>query len=145
MTALAILGLAERGNAQSTTVVITLWSEPDSLDPAITTVNGGRSTVKNIYESLVDLEKGSVEPKPALATAWQISRDGLVYTFTLRKGVAFTDGSQAHQEPRAALGQAALIAGRHHGGVEEGGRFMGVFHGEVCPDEAPASRRIGGR
>jgi peptide/nickel transport system substrate-binding protein len=98
IVAIALLASGTPSFAQSGTVVVTLWSEPDSLDPAITTVNGGRSTVKNIYESLVDLEKGSVEPKPALATAWQVSPDGLTYTFTLRRGVTFTDGSPWNAE-----------------------------------------------
>ncbi|MCL6640727.1 MAG: ABC transporter substrate-binding protein, partial [Candidatus Rokubacteria bacterium] len=51
--------------------------------------------VDYIYEPLVDAEyverPGEIAPK--LATRWQISRDGLQYTFTLRSGVTFHDGT----------------------------------------------------
>jgi peptide/nickel transport system substrate-binding protein len=42
---------------------------------------------------LVDVETAPGEIKPKLATRWQISRDGLTYTFTLRPGVRFHDGT----------------------------------------------------
>ncbi len=45
-----------------------------------------------IYDSLVEYgEKGKI--LPALATSWEISPDGKTYTFHLRKGVKFSDGT----------------------------------------------------
>lgn len=47
-----------------------------------------------VYESLAALENGKVVPE--LATSWDISEDGLTYTFHLREGVKFSDGSEFH-------------------------------------------------
>lgn len=52
---------------------------------------GGEMAAQNmVFESLVTNTGEGV--KPALAESWDISQDGLVYTFHLRKGVTFTDG-----------------------------------------------------
>ena len=45
----------------------------------------------NFYETLVNYQGGEIVP--GLAESWSISNDGLVYTFTLRKGVKFSDGA----------------------------------------------------
>lgn len=45
----------------------------------------------NFYETLVNYQGGEIVP--GLAESWSISDDGLVYTFTLRKGVKFSDGA----------------------------------------------------
>jgi ABC-type dipeptide/oligopeptide/nickel transport system permease component/ABC-type transport system substrate-binding protein len=73
--------------------VIGVQLEPPVLDPTsnpaapITEIVYG-----NVYEGLVQFAAdGSV--RPALATAWEISADGLIYTFHLRRGVRFHDGT----------------------------------------------------
>jgi peptide/nickel transport system substrate-binding protein len=68
-------------------------AEPQSLDPhAVTAVNDFR-ILMNVYDGLVRYADGTLEVEPALATDWEISDDGLTYTFTLREGVNFHDGS----------------------------------------------------
>lgn len=68
-------------------------AEPKSLDPAaVTAVNDFRILV-NIYEGLTRYKSGTLEVEPALATGWEISEDGTEYTFTLREGVTFHDGT----------------------------------------------------
>ncbi|WP_141432129.1 nickel ABC transporter substrate-binding protein [Bacillus sp. 03113] len=58
---------------------------------------GGEMAAQNIvFESLVKNTSEGV--KPALAESWDISPDGLVYTFHLRKGVSFTDGAPFNAE-----------------------------------------------
>jgi len=52
----------------------------------------------NIYNALVQVEPGGFEPKPELAKSWEISDDGLSYTFYLREGVLFHDGSELTAE-----------------------------------------------
>jgi peptide/nickel transport system substrate-binding protein len=47
---------------------------------------------RNVLDSLVT-EAGDGSIKPWLATSWQVSGDGLTYTFTLKAGVKFTDGT----------------------------------------------------
>ncbi|MBO9456427.1 ABC transporter substrate-binding protein [Paracoccus sp. R12_1] len=73
-------------------------AEPKSLDPAaVTAVNDFRILV-NVYEGLTRYEDGTLQPGPGLATAWDISDDGTVYTFTLRDGVTFHDGTPFNAE-----------------------------------------------
>ncbi len=74
-------------------LVVGQIAEPRSMDPhTVTAVNDFRILV-NLYDGLVRYADGSLEVEPALATAWTISEDGLTYTFQLREGVAFHDGT----------------------------------------------------
>src|SRR4030042_1345543 len=63
------------------------------LDPAYETDGNSFMICDNVYEALVEYKDESTELEPLLATSWQISPDGLMYTFNLRKGVKFHDGT----------------------------------------------------
>lgn len=88
----AALGPAA-GQTPPNVLIVGQIAEPKSLDPhAVTAVNDFR-ILMNIYEGLVRYKDGTLEVEPALAESWTISEDGLTYTFELRDGVAFHDGS----------------------------------------------------
>ncbi len=63
------------------------------LDPARETDGESFYASHQIFDTLVEFKPGTTEVIPALATDWMISSDGLTYTFTLRKGVKFHDGT----------------------------------------------------
>lgn len=65
--------------------------EPPSLMIGITTNGPALAVGGNIYESLLRYDE-KLQPMPALAKAWEISPDGLTYTFTLQDNVKFHDG-----------------------------------------------------
>jgi len=74
-------------------LVVGQIAEPKSLDPhTVTAVNDFR-ILMNVYEGLVRYADGTLQVEPALAESWSISDDGLTYTFKLRSGVSFHDGS----------------------------------------------------
>ncbi|QDZ00335.1 ABC transporter substrate-binding protein [Nitratireductor mangrovi] len=74
-------------------LVVGQIAEPKSLDPdAVTAVNDFR-IVFNMYDGLVRYKDGTLEVEPSLAESWDISDDGTTYTFHLREGVTFHDGS----------------------------------------------------
>lgn len=65
---------------------------PATLDPALHANDSETAFNRAIYDYLIDiLPDTSVQPN--LAASWEISEDGLTYTFTLQEGVTFQDGS----------------------------------------------------
>ena len=68
-------------------------AEPKSLDPAAVTAVNDFRILMNVYDGLLRYKDNTLEVEPALATSWEISEDGTVYTFNLREGVTFHDGS----------------------------------------------------
>ncbi|WP_265517891.1 ABC transporter substrate-binding protein [Nitratireductor luteus] len=73
-------------------------AEPKSLDPqAVTAVNDFR-ILMNVYDGLVRYRDGTLEVEPALAESWEVSDDGMTYTFKLREGVSFHDGTPFNAE-----------------------------------------------
>ncbi len=98
LAAIALLALAAtltQAPAQTPpgVLIVAQIAEPKSLDPhAVTAVNDFRILV-NLYDGLVRYRSGTLEVEPALAESWEISEDGTVYTFHLRDGVTFHDGS----------------------------------------------------
>ncbi len=70
-----------------------LAAPPDLLDPAKCSNLRCQRVMWPIYEPLVNLSKDSKTVVPGLAESWEVSPDGLTYTFQLRKGVTFHDGA----------------------------------------------------
>lgn len=66
-----------------------------SLDPAVAYDEVSAFCLHHVYDTLVGYPAtgGSVALVPRLASAWTVSPDGLTYTFTLRSGVTFSDGT----------------------------------------------------
>lgn len=87
--ALTISGVA---SSQSETLVVGSSFDYPTLDPATNTTVGALIVHQQTYERLVrfDAQGGIV---PQLATSWDVSDDGLSYTFELRQGVLFHDGT----------------------------------------------------
>ena len=85
-------------NTPPDVLVVGQIAEPKALDPAAVTAVNDFRILMNVYDGLVRYKPGVLEVEPALATAWKISGDGTTYTFTLRKGVAFHDGSPFNAE-----------------------------------------------
>ncbi len=63
------------------------------LDPADVTDGESVMVVTNLFDTLVAFKRGSTEIEPSLAKGWTQSDDRLVWTFTLRDGVTFHDGT----------------------------------------------------
>jgi peptide/nickel transport system substrate-binding protein len=76
------------------TFVFGASGDPASLDPAF--ANDGESfrISRQIFEGLVGVEPGTADPAPLLAESWEQSEDGLSYTFQLKEGVTFHDGTE---------------------------------------------------
>ena len=72
--------------------------DADTLDNQVSS-NGETSEVTTqIYNLLVRAKPGQTDIEPDLAESWSVSSDGLVWTFKLRKGVTFHDGTPFNAE-----------------------------------------------
>ena len=84
--------------AEGGTFVFAASSDPVMLDPAFASDGETFRVARNIFEGLVGTEPGTAEPAPLLAESWEQSEDGLSYTFTLKDGVTFHDGTEFNAE-----------------------------------------------
>lgn len=73
-------------------VVAGIAGEPDQLDPHSTTAYFSFQVLENVFDTLVQPDQ-NLEMVPALAESWTTSEDQLTWTFTLREGVTWHDGS----------------------------------------------------
>jgi peptide/nickel transport system substrate-binding protein len=64
----------------------------DTLDPHVTSQSVSHFIMMNIFDPLVYL-RADGEFAPGLADSWSVSGDGLVWTFKLKRGVTFHDGT----------------------------------------------------
>ncbi len=101
------------GPAGENSVTVGIAQDLDTLDPH-KAVNAGTSEVLfNLFEGLVKAgPDGSVQP--AVASDWEMSPDGLTYTFSLREGVTFHSGDPVTAED-------VLYSLRRCNGAENGG------------------------
>ncbi len=76
--------------AMAKTLVYCSEASPDGFTPALYTAGTTfDASSKNVYNKLVEFERGTTSIVPALAESWSVSEDGKEYTFNLRKGVKF--------------------------------------------------------
>ena len=79
-------------------LVVAIPADVTSLDPAITMDNTTWKVIYNVYERLVDYEGATTEIKPGVAEKWEVSEDGLTWTFYLEDGHKFSDGTPVDAE-----------------------------------------------
>ncbi|RJQ58457.1 MAG: hypothetical protein C4530_10665, partial [Desulfobacteraceae bacterium] len=77
---------------QAQTVTYAAGADPDSLDPANAESNPSEAINRMIYENLVKFDP-KLNLVPGLAEKWEQAKDGMSWTFFLRKGVKFHDGT----------------------------------------------------
>ncbi|WKC89852.1 peptide ABC transporter substrate-binding protein [Borreliella finlandensis] len=67
-------------------------SEPSSLDPQLSTDLYGSNIITNLFLGLAVKDSQTGKYKPGLAKSWNISEDGIIYTFNLREDIVWSDG-----------------------------------------------------
>src|SRR5437867_9318414 len=89
----AVPGAAVQAQPPPKTLHIAVGIDADTLDPAGQTTTTVANMVDYIYETLLrpDYAGGTVAPQ--LATSWTVRRDGRMYTFRLRRGATWQDGT----------------------------------------------------
>lgn len=92
-TLLVITGCSKTTNAASkNTLLVDVGAEGASLDPARAENAEEFRVTNDLFAGLVDFDQSN-KPIPGLASGWDISKDGKTYTFHLRPGLKFSDGT----------------------------------------------------
>jgi len=79
--------------AARTSLTVEEEDQPDSVDPAVTYVTPGWEVVEQVYQGLITYNGSSItQYEGVLAKSWNVSPDGMNYTFYLRNGVSFSNG-----------------------------------------------------
>jgi dipeptide transport system substrate-binding protein len=87
---LALAVVLTTGAEAQKTLVYCSEGSPEGFNPSLyTSGTTFDASSRQVYNRLVEFERGTTELQPALAESWEISDDGLEYTFQLRQGVAF--------------------------------------------------------
>jgi peptide/nickel transport system substrate-binding protein len=74
-------------------LVVSLRSEPKTLNPATSVDISSREVIAQMTGDLIHINRLTQNTEPALAKEWKVSPDGLHYTLKLRHGLRFSDGS----------------------------------------------------
>jgi peptide/nickel transport system substrate-binding protein len=80
------------GGESSGNLIAAIAGEPDQLDPHKTSAYFSFEVLENVFDTLVEPD-AELEMRPALAESWNVSGDQRTWTFHLRRGVTFHDGS----------------------------------------------------
>ena len=78
---------------QGGTLRLAYLADMAQADPDVFYDIEGNTVILSVYEGLLRYKPDSTEVIPSLAQSWEVSADGLTYTFHLRTGVKFHDGT----------------------------------------------------
>jgi len=79
-------------------LIVAIQSDPSGLDPHTVTDRAAGIAIENLYNSLLTYTENYGEYAPSLAKSYEVSDDGLEYTFTLEEGVKFHSGNDLTSE-----------------------------------------------
>ncbi len=89
---LALLCVGCSRSEQKADIVILNGAEPESLDPALCTVQADNRIAHSLFEGLMRLDPKTATPIPALADHWEITENGTIYTFHIRTNAQWSTG-----------------------------------------------------
>lgn len=133
MLFLLVLGLAF-AQTRGGELVVSLSAEPPILNPnASTSQDIARMMYDNVLQGLVKFDRTG-EIVPALAESWEVSEDGLTYTFNLREGVTYHDGSAFDAEDVVSKFERARDP--------ESGHVQTRYYADIAEIEAPDAHTV---
>ena len=81
------------GSINTAGFTVQYGSNPETLDPALNSAVDGGNTIITVFETLLIINENN-EAVPGQAESWTTSEDGLTWTFTMRDGLKWSDGSE---------------------------------------------------
>jgi len=92
-----LLCLGRTAQADDRTLRVSLSTELQILDPIVTTINATRVFAYMVFDTLVGVD-GEGNYRPQMLEGWEVSPDRLTWTFRLRDGLAWSDGTPVTAE-----------------------------------------------
>jgi peptide/nickel transport system substrate-binding protein len=115
--------------------VIARSTGAEIMDPGYAWNEGDMDIVTHLYDGLVRFKNDQLEVEPALATEWDVSEDGKTWTFKLRQGVKFHDGSNFTADDVVFSFMRVLDENHPQYDVIQGGwSYLGYLMGDVIND-----------
>lgn len=92
-------GDGKKSSASSDEKILSVQTGPDpeTVDPALNSAVDGGEMILHAFEGLLKLDENG-DPEAGQAEKWEVSEDGLTYTFHLRDGLKWSDGSDLTAE-----------------------------------------------
>ncbi|HUG36893.1 MAG TPA: ABC transporter substrate-binding protein [Candidatus Limnocylindrales bacterium] len=103
--------LVPAAHPEGGTLRVGMPSVPPALDPATAVATPARMLARQVFDTLVQFRAGSSDVEAALASQWTVSKNGLVWTFRLREGVRFHDGTALTSHHAVASIERQLFPG----------------------------------
>jgi ABC-type transport system substrate-binding protein len=104
--------LSKTGGADPTTYTKVTFGAPETFDPALAYETFGGHILQQTYETLVFYNRADPNSfVPQLAESWEVSDDGLTYTFHIRPGVTFHEGGELTASDAAYSLQRGMLQG----------------------------------
>ena len=97
--AMALVMLAVPAMAEGKMVITAISDDPQQMDPTLNSYSRSSQVLQNLFKGLYKLDANGTDDEdgptyvPAMADHVDISEDQLTYTFTLREGLKWSDGS----------------------------------------------------
>lgn len=85
-------GSSEGASGNGGEITAQIGSNPETLDPALNSAIDGANMLITLFEPLLIIDENN-EVQPGQAEEYEVSDDGLVWTFTMREGLKWSDGS----------------------------------------------------
>jgi len=115
--------------------VIARSTGAELVDPGFAWSEGDIDIVFHMYDGLVKFKNDKLEVEPALATEWKSSEDGKTWTFKLRKGVKFHDGTDFNADAVVQSFKRVIDKKNKFYDVVKGGySYLGYLMGDVIDD-----------
>lgn len=128
---------ATSDKGQKGELIFAQGADPRGLDPGMVDDAESSKVMCQIYETLLAFEKDSTKLRPWLAKEYEVSEDGLTYTFILNEGIKFHDG-----EPFNAEAVKANIERYMEGNRTEDMPYADFVYGKVASVEAPEEYKV---
>ena len=80
------------GSATASNVTVQIGPNPESIDPALNSTIDGGNLLLTAFEGLLIVDENN-QIQPGQAESWEVSEDGLTWTFHLREGLKWSDGT----------------------------------------------------